>query len=1309
MHMITDEAFTFQERNRHHILNIRTSDELQIRGFLVSWWKSAIFFLFSVPAFLLPWFIVIWSKKFRLRALYKRCPLYKAAWILLTDSQGRCSVRKVVVEEEDLNYPEEYIIPFLEKSTKDIVPTNELNAPLLPKDDKYGFVRYFLHHKVKYMWKPSEGIFERLSGIDVETKCVDFYKLYSSGIGKTDRIARLKVHGRNLIDVSVRSYVSFSISELINPFYLFEVFSVAVWLVDEYTYYAVCILVVLIISLVTSVYERRMQNVRLQEMAVSDVEGSVTVLNKEEGHTEIPTSELVPGDILVLPKGGWTIPCDAVVLQGNCIVNECMLTGEESPKTKTPLPYINDEYCNDTHQRHTIYSGTEILQTRFYGCNDAHAIVVRTGFNTIKGELIRAILHPKSVDFKFYRDSLRFLLIMGLVALSGAVYCVYLFTAIGAETEEVVIRALDILTIVIPPAMPAAVSAGTLYAMRRLERQNVHSIAPGRINMAGKVNIVCFDKTGTLTEGSIEMRGVIPARNGSFTRILKHPKRLKLEDPLLVALASCHSLTRIDGQLMGDPLDLKMFQSTGWEFEEPGLEEGRFDMFTPPIVRPPKFLPERSKVMDSESETESDLADLPNVVFHSSSYPEYGAKRATESSPEKLVPSDVEVFIDYEVGIIRQFPFSSSLQRTSVIVRTLGKRYMDLFCKGSPEKIHLICREETVPEKFHDLLRAYTARGYRVLALSHKQLHSKVTWKTVQRIQREQVESDMNFIGLLIMHNTLKKETIPVVRQLRNANIRTLMVTGDNLLTSLSVARDCGMIPPAYQVIQVSVQPPEDGSPAKLTFNYAESPSSLPRLEELEKDAVDLREEYPLSDISLSYSSSSSDDSEWSRPRSQSPPPHEEAIRFIPRLRQPSPPPGNLKKWKDYFKLPLKMEDKYRLRTTDYSFVLDGRTWEMVKRYFPELVSRLVTRGLVFARMMPDQKTQLITELQELGYIVAMCGDGANDCGALKMAHVGISLSDAESSVAAPFTSKVQNISCIPIVIKEGRCALVTSFGSFKYMALYSMVQFISVMLLYPRRATFSDFMFLYMDLFVTTIFAIVMGYTEPETKIVRERPQGSITGLGNVLSIASQIGVAFLGQKLGLYILSLQPWYVPVDAEGPDPVVTCWETTVIFCLSIFQYISLACAFSYGKPFRKPFYTNRLFMISLLSLASFSTVLTLYPIGPIADFFELVRLNGSVIDVSDSPNSDTDGSDNYGPFEIFRLLIFSLVLAHLAIAFFIEYITTNKYIVKKFRSSFIGKSPPKNRFKIIEDEMEISTDWPPIGSPIQSTVLDMEQ
>ena len=49
---------------------------------------------------------------------------------------------------------------------------------------------------------------------------------------------------------------------------------------------------------------------------------------------------------------------------------------------------------------------------------------------------------------------------------------------------------------------------------------------------------------------------------------------------------------------------------------------------------------------------------------------------------------------------------------------------------------------------------------------------------------------------------------------------------------------------------------------------------------------------------------------------------------------------------------------------------------------------------------------------------MGMCGDGANDCGALKMAHAGISLSEAEASVASPFTSKVPNIECVPNVIR---------------------------------------------------------------------------------------------------------------------------------------------------------------------------------------------------------------------------------------------------------------------------------------------------
>ncbi|VDQ06328.1 unnamed protein product [Trichobilharzia regenti] len=91
----------------------------------------------------------------------------------------------------------------------------------------------------------------------------------------------------------------------------------------------------------------------------------------------------------------------------------------------------------------------------------------------------------------------------------------------------------------------------------------------------------------------------------------------------------------------------------------------------------------------------------------------------------------------------------------------------------------------------------------------------------------------------------------------------------------------------------------------------------------------------------------------------------------------------------------------------------------------------------------------MIEALQSVGYFVSMCGDGANDCGALKVAHAGIALSEAEASVASPFTSKQQNISCVLTLIREGRCALTTSFGAFKFMVGYSMIQFFSAILLY--------------------------------------------------------------------------------------------------------------------------------------------------------------------------------------------------------------------------------------------------------------------
>jgi cation-transporting P-type ATPase 13A2 len=93
------------------------------------------------------------------------------------------------------------------------------------------------------------------------------------------------------------------------------------------------------------------------------------------------------------------------------------------------------------------------------------------------------------------------------------------------------------------------------------------------------------------------------------------------------------------------------------------------------------------------------------------------------------------------------------------------------------------------------------------------------------------------------------------------------------------------------------------------------------------------------------------------------------------------------------------------------------------------VLHNVLIKGQIFARMTPDDKAKLVESLQNfLKLDIGMCGDGANDCNALKTADTGISLSTSEASIAAPFTSKIQDISCISVLLREGRSALTTSF-----------------------------------------------------------------------------------------------------------------------------------------------------------------------------------------------------------------------------------------------------------------------------------------
>lgn len=99
----------------------------------------------------------------------------------------------------------------------------------------------------------------------------------------------------------------------------------------------------------------------------------------------------------------------------------------------------------------------------------------------------------------------------------------------------------------------------------------------------------------------------------------------------------------------------------------------------------------------------------------------------------------------------------------------------------------------TVPSDYEDLLAYYTHRGYRVIACATKHL-DKMNWVKMQKLKREEAESQLDFLGFIIFENKLKPTTTDVLEELGEASIRKVMCTGDNILTAVSVARECNLI-----------------------------------------------------------------------------------------------------------------------------------------------------------------------------------------------------------------------------------------------------------------------------------------------------------------------------------------------------------------------------------------------------------------------------------------------------------------------------------------------------------------------------------
>ena len=1029
---------------------------------------------------------------------------------------------------------------------------------------------------------------------------------FSSGLYPNEVQFLKLIFGKCDIDIQITSLKKILLNELSDPFYLFQLYSIILWILTEYYLYSFIIIILTLVSLVISLKETYSNLKKIEKLSKYSCPLNIYRKNSigELVIKNISSLELVPGDLFEVPDEGITLPCDSILVKGSVVINESMLTGESTPIIKASLENSDEIYDSkliDNNSKYILYSGTKILQKKYNNNKEKIlAIVCDTGFRTFKGSMLSSVIFPKDEDEDFRRDSLKYIIFMVIICFIG--YFASLKSLIDAKIseKELLYRFFELFTSAVPPSLPTCLSLGMSYSLYRLKKYNIFCINRERITLLGTINTIVFDKTGTLTENFLDISGFIPtclnkksntfefidfcSDSQKYLNIIKeylvvkkdnksyYSKNKDLLKLYLECLASCHCLSIINNKIIGDPIDVKMFENTEWILED-----------------------KQSELENNNENINNDENNNNKIIF--------------SVKPKKIK--------SYKLDIYKRFDFTSNLQRMSVIGKEKKEDYYKIFCKGSPEKLRKLCLNETIPTNFNETLDTYTSKGYRVLAMASKFIKIDDI-ETFESIQREKVEKNMIFLGFLIVTNKLKPDSKSTINTLDKADLRMMMATGDNILTAISVSKECDIIKKNQEVFSLVIEKDKNNNECfvwdkinddnKKDKNNSDEnifSNSNNSLNEIIEDNG-LLSIYPPQELSDRIISEQNDE----KPIYDSSDINTQSITKNSSRRQSMC--LDLKELQkneieinfieDNSPLKICKNDNYAISLTGETF---NKLYELNQKYLilnknnllkAHQTFRLILKnGNVFARMNPQDKALLVESLKKEGLNPLMCGDGSNDCLALRKANVGVSLSVEEASIAAHFTSLNPGIDCLIHLLREGKCSLAASIQVFKFVILDSMIQFISVTLIMIYNSYFSDFQFLLGDIGIS--FPVVTFYlmTDPASKLTYKYPLTGILTFPVLISVISQMSFTFLFQFFGNFFLKhLYKWETNCGfIKGSIIPLECEENTILFILSHFQFISCAIAFSTSKPFRQRIYKKPLQIVYYIVLILYSIWFTL--------------------------------------------------------------------------------------------------------------------
>ncbi|GAA5937029.1 ion-transporting P-type ATPase SPF1 [Sporobolomyces koalae] len=1012
---------------------------------------------------------------------------------------------------------------------------------------------YFSYQRDKYLFSYSTRTFSRIS-YPCDSNPAPTLSTFQSSKGLSTASAlseSLTNYGKNIFDIPVPTFSELFAEHAVAPFFVFQVFCAGLWCMDEYWYYSLFTLFMLVAFECTTVFQRLRTVNEFRSMSIKPYG---IMVRRENKWIEVQTDELLPGDVvsIVRTKEDSGIPCDLLLLRGSCIVNEAMLSGESTPLLKESIELRQPNETLDIEgvdRNSVLFGGTKVLQSTASGLNDqlsqglqdegCLAVVLRTGFGTSQGQLIRTMIFSTETVSANNLESFLFIAFLLVFALAASAYVWTKGVEQDRKRSKLLLDCVIIITSVVPPELPMELSMAVNASLVALSKFSIFCTEPFRIPFAGRVDICCFDKTGTITGENLVVEGVAGVDSNDSKRLVPVTET-SFETTL--TLASAHALVLLDDGVVGDPMEKTTLDALNWKL----------------------------------------------------------------SAGDKIAPTDpskISTTASATVHVKRRFQFSSQLKRMSTISQVQpeqgGKTKVLVSVKGAPETLKKMYKD--VPTDYEQTYKWFAQRGSRVLALGYKWVDSMST-KEITTVSRDQVESSLTFAGFLVFHCPLKPDAIQTLKDLADSSHRCVMITGDNPLTAAHVARQVEIVDRDVLILDLKEGAENE---TELAWRTPDESKIIP-VDPNEPIDRTLLDQYDICMTGAALKQYAERTEQWhvlvqhTWVYARVSPAQKEFIlttlkslgfitlmagdgtNDVGALKQANIGVALLNGTEDDLKAILEHQKKERVKKMyEQQLRITSRFGQppppvppLIAEFFPDAVKAQQDAAKTVGK---DRQQGKVSKFD----VSAITDQLSNLEEETEVPQIKL----GDASVAAPFTSKLANVVAIVNIIRQGRCTLVATVQMYKILALNCLISAWALSVQYLQGIKFGDYQVTITGILMSVCFMCI-SRARPVDKLSKERPLGTIFNFYVVASILIQFAIhvaAFI------YLTNLCELFDPqadvvVDLEAkfsPNLLNSC-----IYLISLSQQVSTFAINFTGRPFREGITENSALYYGLLGVAA---------------------------------------------------------------------------------------------------------------------------